>query len=299
MPTLAKPAASIAALSQTAAKYATAARADNTVSAYSKQYRYFAEWCAQNGLAAMPAAPETVALYLSAQAERGLKVASLKLALAAISQMHELGGHSSPRSHSLVREVLKGVARTHGAAQTQAAPVLVADLREMVKDASPRDRALVLLGWAGAFRRSELVGLMVADVAFVPQGLVVTLRRSKTDKFGHGRQVAIPRAADAALCPVAAVRAWLDRHPGDGHLFRSVDRYGNVGGPLDGKDVARVLKKLGGEQFSGHSLRAGYATTAAEAGMDAMAIAQQTGHRSPAMVQKYVRSAKLFGRPLV
>lgn len=287
----------LVALTEAAARYAADARSSNTQRAYEQQFRYFSDWCRQNGQQSLPAAPETVALYLAARAQAGIKVASLSLALAAISQMHELLGQPSPRGSSIVREVFKGVRRTHGTVQTQKPPVLVDDLRSMLAGASARDRALVLLGWAGAFRRSELVGLQVGDVSFLTQGMVVTLRRSKTDQNGLGRQVAISHAKDPELCPVSAVRAWLsqlDVTACHSPLFRSVDRHGNIGGALDGKDVARLLKRLGGSQFSGHSLRAGLVTSAARAGVSARSIAGTTGHKSTAMVAKYIRAAEMF-----
>jgi integrase len=164
-----------------------------------------------------------------------------------------------------------------------------------------RDRALLLVGFAGAFRRSELVGLTVADAAFSSEGLTITLRRSKTDQEGQGRKVGLPYGSTAATCPVRALQAWLDAAAVTaGPLFRSVDRHGNVGGALGDRDVARIVKRVAEAagidpaNVAGHSLRAGLATTAAKAGKAAHVIMKQTGHRSVAMVQRYVRDAELF-----
>jgi len=285
----------LADLTAAAARYAADARAPSTQLAYRKQFKYFADWCAVQKLDAMPAAPETVALYLASRAQAGQKVATIALALSAISQVHELNGAPSPRG-AIVSEVFKGVRRTHGSAQTRKPPVLVEDLRRMLAGASARDRALVLLGWAAALRRSELVALQVGDVEFVPQGLVVTLRRSKTDRAGVGRTIAVPFGRDSELCPVASVRAWLRNvdPKENGPMFRSIDRHGNIGGALDGRDVARLLKRLGGHQFSGHSLRAGLVTAAAQAGVPAHSIQEVTGHKSTAMLGRYIRAAEAF-----
>jgi integrase len=157
------------------------------------------------------------------------------------------------------------------------------------------------VGFAGAFRRSELVALDVSDCAFSTEGLTITLRRSKTDQEGLGRKVGLPYGSKASVCPVRALQAWLDAAGvTEGALFRSVDRHGNVGGELGGRDVARIVKRaaaasgLDAKVFAGHSLRAGLATSAAKAGKGAHAIMKTTGHRSVAMVQRYIRDAELF-----
>jgi integrase len=165
-----------------------------------------------------------------------------------------------------------------------------------------RDRALLLLGFAGAFRRSELVGLDVKDLAFTREGLTITLHRSKTDQGGTGRKVGVPFGANPETCPVRLVQAWIE-HAGlaDGPLFRPIDRHGRLGaGRLSGVDVARVVKKLASRagldpaKYAGHSLRAGHATSAAIAGASERSIMAQTGHRSVQMVRRYIRDGSLF-----
>lgn len=293
-------------LAEQARTFAVAARAERTRDAYRQQWSAFEAFCQVHGLRSMPAAPSTVAMYLSARAAEGRKVATLAQALAAISQAHQLAGHTSPRSSTAVRETFKGIRRTLGSAPAQKAPLLASQLRAIAAElpetlGAQRDRALLLVGFAGAFRRSELVALDVSDCAFSTEGLTITLRRSKTDQEGLGRKVGLPYGSKASVCPVRALQAWLDAAGvTEGALFRSVDRHGNVGGELGGRDVARIVKRaaaasgLDAKVFAGHSLRAGLATSAAKAGKGAHAIMKTTGHRSVAMVQRYIRDAELF-----
>jgi integrase len=207
----------------------------------------------------------------------------------------------------MVRNTMKGIRRTKGTAPVQKAAALTDDVRAMV-DATDagligcRDRALILLGFAGAFRRSELVGLDVDDCAFGKDGLTVTLRRSKTDQQGAGRKVGIPYGANPDTCPVRTMQAWKEQAGIDGGpLFRSINRHGQVQpGRLSGIDVARVVKKLAKRagldpaRYAGHSLRAGHATTAAIGGASERSIMNQTGHRSVQMVRRYIREGSLF-----
>jgi integrase len=202
---------------------------------------------------------------------------------------------------------MKGIRRTMGTAPAQKAPALTDDIRAMVEatDAGMiglRDRALILLGFAGAFRRSELVGLNVEDCAFRKDGLTIALRRSKTDQEGVGRRIGIPYGANPETCPVRTVQSWLEQAGvSTGPVFRSINRHGHVQpGGLSGIDVARVVKKLAERagldavKYAGHSLRAGHATSAAIAGASERSIMNQTGHRSVQMVRRYIREGSLF-----
>ncbi len=202
---------------------------------------------------------------------------------------------------------MKGIRRVKGTAQEGKAPTLTADIRAMVTalSSSPigmRDRALLLLGFAGAFRRSEIVALDVADLQFNRQGVVVTLRRSKTDQEGQGRAVGIPHGAHGATCPVKALRAWLKAAAIDeGPIFRPVNRHGHIApARLSAGAVAEIVKRcaqaagLDPANYAGHSLRAGLATSAAAAGVSERAIMAQTGHRSVAIARRYIREGSLF-----
>lgn len=292
---------------ESAEGYAAASRAENTRRAYGSDVRAFAAWCAARGLAALPAAPESVALYLAAMADAGRTVATIGRALVAISQAHKLAGLDSPRSHRAVQETFKGIRRTLCIAPKSKAPMMVDALRSAVETLpagllGERDRALLVLGFAGGFRRSEIVGLDVADLDFGAEGLAVTLRRSKTDQEGAGRKVGIPYGGNPATCPVRAVRAWLDASGiTTGAVFRAVNRHGRVSPErLSDRSVANIVKGaaeragLDPERFAGHSLRAGLATSAAKAGKSERSIMATTGHRSVTMVRRYIRAAELF-----
>jgi len=289
-----------------AREYAAAAKAERTRESYALAWRTFTRWCEAQGLPSLPASPTTVALYLTSRANQGRKVGTLSLELVAISQAHKSAGHASPRSSAEVQAVLKGIRRAKGVAQTKKAPVLVPELRKMAAGLPAttiglRDRALLLMGFAGAFRRSELIALEVGDVVFTSDGLEVTLRRSKTDQEGAGQKVGIPFGSDPATCPVRSLRKWLDGVGlKEGRLFRSVNRHGHIGGSLTGHGVALIVKRaaeqagLDAGNYSGHSLRAGLATAAAKAGKQERIIAKQTRHKSIAVLRGYIRDAELF-----
>ena len=292
-------------LDDRARDYAYRSRAEATWRGYASDWRGFAAWCRQHGLQALPAAPETVARYLVDAAAR-YKTGSLQRHLSAIASAHRAGGHESPTRAEAVRLVWAGIRREHGTAQQGKAPLVTADVAAMVA-ALPRgplgvrDRALLLVGFAGAFRRSELVALDVADVERTAAGLVVTIRRSKTDQEGAGRKLGIPAGKNPRTCPVRALRAWLElARIQDGPLFRGVDRHGNVLGRLSDRGVARAVKRaaeragLDPERYAGHSLRAGLATAAAAAGVEERVIARQTGHRSMVVLRRYIRDGELF-----
>jgi len=227
--------------------------------------------------------------------------------LNAIAEAHKAVGLESPTHAAIVRNTMKGIRRTLGTAPVQKAPTLTDDIRTMVDQTDAgligaRDRALILLGFAGAFRRSELVGLDFEDCAFGKDGLTIALRRSKTDQDGAGRKIGIPYGSNPDTCPVRTVQTWIEQAGiAEGPLFRSVSRHGQVQtGRLSGIDVARVVKKLADRagldsaKYAGHSLRAGHVTSADIAGASERSIMTQTGHRSVQMVRRYIRDGRLF-----
>lgn len=293
-------------IAESANRYFRAARSPRTRQEYDRQWKGFVAWCETMGLRALPAAPETVALYLSARADEGRKVSTLSLALSAISQAHKIAGHDSPRKSGAVHNTWKGIRRELGTTQRRVVPVEVDLLRKMAK-AQPkslrglRDRALLCLGLAGAFRRSETVALEVADLSFTDDGLVVTVRQSKTDQESEGAQVGIPYGSNRSTCPVRSTQAWLEAAGiTEGPVFRSVNRHGKVGGRLSGADIARAIKRaaesvgIDPAEYSGHSLRAGLATSAAKNRVSDRAIMKQGRWKSRPMVDRYVRDASLF-----
>ncbi|MFN3649728.1 MAG: site-specific integrase [Armatimonadota bacterium] len=299
-------ATALASLAGQARDYIGQAKAENTLRAYRADWRDFTAWCERAELSALPAAPQTVALYLTDRAET-CKVSTLQRRLSAISQVHEVAGYGSPTKSSPVRLVWQGIRRAKGVAQQGKAPAVTADIRSMVA-ALPagalgvRDRAILLVGFAGAFRRSELVGLDRGDVELTRPGVTVTLRRSKTDQEGQGRKLGIPYGSRPDTCPVRALLEWLEVSAiVEGPLFRPLNRHGGIlEGRLSDKAIARVVKRaaeaagLDPTRYSGHSLRAGLATSAATAGVSERAIMQQTGHRSVGMVRRYIREGCLF-----
>jgi site-specific recombinase XerD len=287
-------------------EYIRASKAESTLRGYTADWRDFCVWADAKGLASLLASPEAVAAYIAECAGR-LKVGSIQRRLNAIAEAHKAAGAESPTHSPMVRNVMKGIRRTLGTAPEPKAPALTDNIRAMVDAADTgmiglRDRALILLGFAGAFRRSELVGLDAADCAFGKDGLTVTLRRSKTDQDGAGRKVGIPYGANPETCPVRTMQAWMEAAGvSGGPVFRSINRHEKMGpGRLSGIDVARIVKKLASRagldpaKYAGHSLRAGHATSAAMAGASERSIMNQTGHRSVQMVRRYIREGNLF-----
>ena len=289
-------------LRERAEGFAESSIAESTQRAYSADCRHFRDWCSAHGVLPLPAFPATVALYLTDLA-RTYKVATIGRRIAAIGQEHRKAHQPNPFAHPQVVEVWGGIRR----ALDRKRRILTADLRRMLEPLTEatidiRDRALMLLGFAGAFRRSELVALDASDVRFVGDGLEVTLRRSKTDREGAGRLIGVPYGSNPVTCPARAMRAWIDRaNITDGPLFRSVARGGSVAQTrLTAAAVALIVKRrarrtgLDPSRFAGHSLRAGFATSAALAGVDALEITRQTGHKSLSMVQRYTRPATIW-----
>ena len=278
----------------------------NTRLARRGDWQHFTAWCEARALPSLPATPETVCAYLLDCAEH-YKLATLERRLSSISTAHATASAPNPTKTEMIHQTMKALRRKLGRAQTQKAPATVEPLRAMLgtldtSRAGLRDRALLLLGFAGAFRRSELVGLDVSDLRFVAGGVEVTVRKSKTDQEGEGTIKGIPLGSNSATCPVRALRAWLAASElVSGALFRPTDRHGNIKPEhLSSAAVARIVKRCAGaagldaEAYAGHSLRAGLATAAAAAGVSERSIMAQTGHKSEAMVRKYIRRGSLF-----
>lgn len=280
-------------------QYLDAALASNTLRAYRSDLRHFAAWGGQ-----LPATPEMIANYVAHFAQ-GLASSTLSRRLVAIARAHTEQGWVSPTDAPLVRATLKGVrrARTHRVRQVDA--LQKADIVRMVKGLSglkgARDAALLMIGFAGAFRRSELVSLDLADVHITAAGTQIRLVRSKTDQEGRGREVFIPRVR-GRYCPSALLTSWLAvAGIESGPVFRRINRHGQVAADgLSGQAVALIVKAhaaaagLDAARFSGHSLRAGFVTNATGRGASISSIRRQTGHQSDAMVQHYIRSTSGF-----
>jgi site-specific recombinase XerD len=283
---------------------AKAEKALSTRKAYGTDFRLFKDYCRAKGVSALPASPETVAAYLAAEAQT-VKPSTIGRRVAAIRYAHKLAGVETPTDAEGVKATMRGIRRTFGGARKKKAPAVAAKMRSMVAVAPEglaglRDRALLLVGFAGAFRRSELVALDVVDIEVNETGLLVTLRRGKTDQEAVGRTIAIPRG-DVA-CPVKALRAWLEAAAIDaGPIFRPIDKAGRVrASRLTCRSVANFVKAYAARAgfdastYSGHSLRSGFLTSAAAKGASIFKMMDQSGHKSVDTLRGYVRDAELF-----
>jgi site-specific recombinase XerD len=284
---------------------AKAEKAPSTRKAYGTDFRLFTAYCEDRGVSALPASPATVAAYLAAEAQTS-KPSTIGRRVAAIRYAHKLAGiEPLPTDAEGVKATVRGIRRTLGSAKNKKAPAVAAKMKSMVATAPEgltglRDRALLLLGFSGAFRRSELVALDVADVTENETGLLIRIRRGKTDQEAAGRSIAIPRGEMA--CPVKALRAWLDAAGIEaGPIFRPIHKAGTVrASRLTCRSVANFIKVYAdragfdGKTFSGHSLRSGFLTSAAANGASIFKMMDQSGHKSVDTLRGYVRDAELF-----
>lgn len=280
--------------------YVENALSENSRRAYKNDFDHFRAWGGS-----VPATPEQVAAYLTAYAET-LSIATLQRRLVSIGKAHVMTGYISPVKSELVRLTFRGIRRVHGKPQSQVSPLLKEDLIIMLSHCpdtlkGKRDQAILLLGFCGAFRRSELSALECTGLEFISQGIIVTLPRSKTDQTGHGRKIGIPRGR-GRVCPVGSVGLWLKLSGIDnGPLFRSITKGGVISDTaLSDRAVADIVKAyaekagLNPERYSGHSLRSGLCTSAAQHGVSSWKIRQQTGHKSDAMLARYIRDGDIF-----
>ncbi len=301
-------AAEMTAFVQRAEDFVRAAKAPATLRAYRSDWAHFEAWCETHQRLALPAEPTTVALYITDLA-CCRAAGTITRRLTSITKAHQSSGFETPATtrQLAVSETLKGIRRTIGTAQKCKAPLLTKDLRKIVEHLPSnligvRDRALLLVGYAGGFRRSEIACLTIEDANFGDDGLVIILRRSKTDQEGQGRKVAIPQGAHPDTCPVRSLREWVSAAGlYRGHLFRPVSRHGKVSQDGLNKDSIGLIVKRAGERagydsstLAGHSLRAGLATQAALNGATELTIMKQTGHRSLAMLRRYIRDGDLW-----
>lgn len=309
----AKQKAELQELLERAESLALQAKSESTKRAYKKDFELFASWTSKNSLDHLPALPETVTLYITHMDKIGRAPSTIKRVLAAISQAHKLCGLESPTSSAQVSEVIKGIRRKRGTAQRQAKPLLASELRKIINVISPdvvgiRDKALLLVGWAGALRRSELVALNVDDIDQVEEGIVLTIRRSKGDQEGAGQKVAIP-ALDNEFCPVKALFKWLGLSKiksgpvfcsvgfgGKNRFFTDITNEKRLGGQTVALRVKKYVKMIGydPDQYSAHSLRAGWTTSAAAINAPDHVMMRHTRHKSLKTLLGYVRGGQLF-----
>ncbi len=272
-------------------------KALNTLRAYKSDYKDFASFCLRNGFKSMPSEPKIISLYLT-YLSKSCKFSTLKRRLASISVIHRLSGHYIDTKHPMITENLMGIKRVKGSHQKAKKPILINELKLIVnaidKDKNEKNRfknkALILVGFAGGFRRSELVAIVNEDVDFVPEGVKIFVKRSKTDQSGEGMTKGIPYFLNANYCPVISLKNWIEKSEiKSGKIFDMSD-----------KSVALTIKKytalvgLDSNKYSGHSLRSGFATVSAESGADERSIMAMTGHKTTQMVRRYIREANLF-----
>lgn len=301
------PAATVQAEQEAAHAFALNEKASATRRAYGSDFAIFATWCRARGAEPLPALPEVVATFLASQAQAGVRPSTLGRRLAAIAYAHKLRGITElPTTSETVKATMRGIRRTVGSAKTKKAAATAEVLERLLATIQAdtltgrRDRALLVLGFAGAFRRSELVALRVEDLAETPKGLRVIVRRSKTDQEGTGQVVAIPHGA--RLYPVATLREWLAAAGiTAGPIFRPIAKGSRIlDMPLSAHAVAKLVKRaadaagLDARQFSGHSLRAGFLTSAAERGAKPARMMAVSRHKSLDVLMGYVRPVEAF-----
>ena len=273
-------------------------KSTNTLRAYQSDYNDFSQFCSKNGFQAMPTEPKILSLYITHLASYS-KFSTLKRRLASISIIHKTKGHYIDTKHPIIVENLMGIKRTNGSNQKGKKPLLINDLKVLIQaiDESKeknirkiRDKALVLIGFSGGFRRSELVNIEYEDIEFVEEGVKIFVKRSKTDQSGEGMTKAIPYFDNINFCPVKALNKWVaEAQLKDGKIFNISD-----------KNVALIIKKyanyagLDAHRYAGHSLRSGFATSTAESGAEERNIMAMTGHKSTEMVRRYIKEANLF-----
>ena len=292
--------------SERAKRYISNSKANNTIKSYKSDWQDFVAYCKREKVAFLSADADTVINYIADMAETK-KVSTIVRRLSSISQAHQAAGCGSPTFSFGVKAVVKGIKKTKGTMPNKKTAAVIEDIRAMVDTLGGglidiRDRALILIGFAGAFRRSELVKIDIDHLEFDRDGLTITLQQSKTDQEGQGYKKGIPYGSHPDTCPVRAVQDWLQAAKiTTGPLFRRVNRHGQVGvKALTDQSVALIVKKLvkaaglDEKKYSGHSLRSGLITTAANRGVDERSIMKQSGHKSLTVMRGYIQDATLF-----
>ena len=285
-------------------------KANNTLRAYKSDFKDFETFCFKHGLSSLPTEPKIVSLYLT-HLSKNSKISTLKRRLVSISMVHKLKGHYLDTKHPIIVENLMGIRRVKGSVQKGKKPILINHLKLIINSINEqkikeikklRDKSIILIGFGGGFRRTELISIDYEDLEFVPEGLKITLRKSKTDQFGEGLIKGLPYFNDEKYCPVINLRKWLEiSNIKTGPIFRRFSK-GSVltNNRLTDQSVVLLIKqyiRLAGiesKNFSGHSLRSGFATVAADSGADERSIMAMTGHKTTQMVRRYIREANIF-----
>ena len=286
-------------------------KANNTVRAYKSDFNDFGKFCAQNGFKSLPSDPKIVSLYLTHLSAKDAKMSTLKRRLVSIGVIHKLKGHYLDTKHPAIIENIMGIKRRKGSVQKSKKPILINYLKQIINIIDEqkkeeikkfRDRSIILIGFSGGFRRNEIVSLDYDDLDFVPEGLKINIKRSKTDQFGEGFTKALPYFDSSKYCPVVSLKNWLEiSRITAGPLFRKFVKGSKLAeNRLTDQTVALLIKEylnlagIDSKNYSGHSLRSGFATSAAESGVEERSIMAMTGHKSTEMVRRYIKEANLF-----
>ncbi|MDA7806004.1 tyrosine-type recombinase/integrase [Candidatus Pelagibacter sp.] len=286
-------------------------KANNTVRAYKSDFNDFGIFCAQNGFKSLPSDPKIVSLYLTYLSTKDAKMSTLKRRLVSIGVIHKLKGHYLDTKHPAIIENIMGIKRRKGSIQKAKKPILINNLKKIISVIDEqkkeeikklRDRSIILIGFSGGFRRNEIVSIDYDDLDFVPEGLKISIRRSKTDQFGEGFTKALPYFDSSQYCPVVSLKKLLDLSKiNTGPVFRRFIKGSKLSeNRLTDQTVALLIKKylnlagIDNKNYSGHSLRSGFATSAAESGVEERNIMAMTGHKSTEMVRRYIKEANLF-----
>ena len=286
-------------------------KANNTIRAYKSDFNDFGLFCAQNGFKSLPSEPKIISLYLTHLSTREVKMSTLKRRLVSIGVIHKVKGHYLDTKHPTIIENLMGIRRRKGSVQIGKKPLLINSLKEIINTIDKeiineikkiRDRSIILIGFSGGFRRNEIVSLDYDDLDFVTEGLKINIKRSKTDQFGEGSIKALPYFENSQYCPVVSIQKWLKISKiNNGSLFRRFNKGSKLSDKrLTDQTVALLIKKylemagINSKNYSGHSLRSGFATSAAESGAEERSIMAMTGHKSTEMVRRYIKEANLF-----
>ena len=286
-------------------------KANNTVRAYKSDFNDFGLFCAKNGFKSLPSEPKIVSLYLTHLSIKDAKMSTLKRRLVSIGVIHKLKGHYLDTKHPAIIENIMGIKRRKGSVQKGKKPLIINDLKLLINVIDQqkkeeikkiRDRTIILIGFSGGFRRNEIVSLNYNDLDFVMEGLKINIRRSKTDQFGEGAVKALPYFNNSQYCPVISLKKWIDiSNINSGSLFRRFSKGLKLTeNRLTDQTVALLIKEyltlagINSKNYSGHSLRSGFATSAAESGAEERSIMAMTGHKSPEMVRRYIKESNLF-----
>ena len=286
-------------------------KAINTIRAYKSDFNDFSLFCSKNGFKLLPSNPNIVSLYLTHLSTKNAKMSTLKRRLVSIGVVHKLKGHYLDTKHPSIIENIMGIKRRKGSNQKSKKPILINSLKQIINVIDNqnkqeikkyRDRTIILIGVSGGFRRNEIVSLNYDDLDFVPEGLKINIRRSKTDQFGEGSVKALPYFDSSQYCPVISLQKWIEVSKiNSGPLFRRFTKGLNLSeNRLTNQTVALLIKEylmlagIDSKNYSGHSLRSGFATSAAESGADERSIMAMTGHKTTQMVRRYIKDGNIF-----